>query len=117
MHDDRACDAAHAWLTGTFRSQGRRGRVLGRAVELQRRQHWRHRLRYARDRHHANNRLGKERSATGTGVDHGLFGGIQTQCAVRRDDRPINIILINDHGDPDLRRGDHLDVHPDVGER
>ena len=91
--------------------------TLGQADELQRPQHLRHRLHYARDQHHANNRLGTERSAAGTGIDNGLFGGIQTQCAVRRHDRPINIILINDHGDPDLGRGDHLDVHPDARKR
>ena len=33
------------------------------------------------------------------------------------DDGPINIVLINNHRDPDLRRRDHLDVHPDVGKR
>ena len=71
--------------------------ALGQAVEPQRPQHCSHWLNYARDQHHANNRLCKERSATGTGVDNGLFGGIQTQCTVRRHDRPINIILINDH--------------------
>ena len=66
-------------------------------------QHWRHRLHYARDQHHANNRLGKERSAAGTGVNDCLFGGIQAQGGVCCDDGPINIVLINNHGDPDLR--------------
>ena len=45
---------------------------------LQRPQRWRHRLHYAWDQHHTNNRLGKERSATGASVDNSLFSRIQT---------------------------------------
>jgi hypothetical protein len=46
--------------------------------------------------------LGKEGSATGTGVDNRLFFGIQTQRSVCCHDGSINIFLINDHRDPDL---------------
>ena len=41
-------------------------------------------------------------SAAGAGVHNGLFAGIQTQRSVRSDHRAINIVLINNHRDPDL---------------
>jgi hypothetical protein len=41
-------------------------------------------------------------SAAGAGVHDGLFAGIQTQRSVRSDHRTINIVLINNHRDPDL---------------
>jgi hypothetical protein len=58
--------------------------------------------------------MGEESSAPGTRVNDCLFASIQTKRGMRCDYGTINIVLINNDRDPDLRRGDHFDVHANI---
>ena len=68
----------------------------------------------ARDQYRANNRLSKGAFSAGAGVTTASSAVSRAVCC---HDCPINIVLINNHRDPDLRSRDHLNVHPDVRER
>src|SRR6516165_1945462 len=51
-------------------------------------------------------------------VHHGLdLAGVQAEGPVRGGHRGVQVFLVHDDRDPDLRGGDHLDVHPGAGDR
>src|SRR5262249_58852220 len=54
----------------------------------------------------------------GPAVHDGLhLAGVQVERLVGGALRRVHVVLVQDDRDPDLRRGDHLDVHARLGER
>src|SRR5262249_33121123 len=59
-----------------------------------------------------------DRSPARPPVDHGLYlAGVQVERAVRGGHGRVHLVLVHHDRDPDFRGGDHLDVHPGLGER
>src|SRR6516162_6556093 len=57
-------------------------------------------------------------SPAGPPVHHGLdLAGVEAEGPVRGGHRGVQLVLVHDDRDPDLRSRDHLDVHPGPGQR
>src|ERR671912_425091 len=56
-------------------------------------------------------------SASGAAVDDGLdLVGVEVERRVSALDSAVDVVLVDDHGDPDLRGRDHSDVDSCLGE-